>query len=274
MNNNPLIQFARRPAVHIKLPSEGKDYPEGVVDIPPNGEIPIYPMTAIDEITAKTPDALFNGSAVVELIQSCVPNIKDPWMISSNDLDTILLGIKAAIGNDSLDVPSTCPNCKTENTYGVNLVAVISNIKAGDYSKTLKSGDLEIKFRPLRYKEMNKAALSQFESQKFFASLESMEDNEQRDKKLQEAVTKITLLTMDLLSDAIEYIETPETRVDNRDMIKEFLSSCDNTIFSQIRDFNANIREGTMLQPLAVKCDNCGHEYEQPYTINPSDFFG
>ena len=38
------------------------------IDMPENGELPVYPMTAIDEITVRTPDALFNGTAIAELI--------------------------------------------------------------------------------------------------------------------------------------------------------------------------------------------------------------
>ncbi len=126
MSNNPLKQYFRRPAIYLTLPSKGKDYPPGVIDFPENGELPIYPMTAIDEITTKTPDALFNGNAVAELIKSCVPNIKDPWQVSSTDLDAILLAIKAASGSDSLEIDSTCPGCKEQSTYKINLVAVLS----------------------------------------------------------------------------------------------------------------------------------------------------
>jgi hypothetical protein len=77
--SNPLRKYFRQPAIHLRLPSGGKFYPDGVVDLPPNGEIPIYPMTAVDEIITRTPDALFNGSAVPDILKSCVPNIKDPW---------------------------------------------------------------------------------------------------------------------------------------------------------------------------------------------------
>jgi len=91
LDNNPLKQYFRRPAVYVKLPSGGKYYPQGVIDMPTNGEIPIFPMTAIDEITTKTPDALYNGTAMAELMKSCVPNIKDPWAINSMDLDAILI---------------------------------------------------------------------------------------------------------------------------------------------------------------------------------------
>jgi hypothetical protein len=86
MDNNPLRQFFRRPAVYFSLPSKGKDYDIDVLELPESGELPVYPMTAIDEITVRTPDALYNGSAVADLIKSCVPAIKDPWRLNSNDL--------------------------------------------------------------------------------------------------------------------------------------------------------------------------------------------
>jgi len=274
MENNPLKQYFRRPAVYIKLPSEGKDYEEGVIDIPPNGELPIYPMTAIDEITARTPDALFNGSAVVELIKSCVPNVLDPWSISSNDLDAILIGIKAAGGTDSLEIVSDCPKCKESGTYGVNLAGVLNSLEAGDYSQIFEVGDLKIKFKPLRYKEMNDAALVQFQVQKTFEAINKLEDPDQREEQSQMILKKITNVTMDLVAKAIDYIETPEVKVEEYDYILDFLMNCDKDVYSDIRDFNAKLKLGTQLKPLDITCVHCGHEYKQEYTINPSDFFG
>ena len=70
---NPLKQFFRQPAIYMRLPSQGEYWPEGSIALPENKELPVYPMTAIDEITYRTPDALFNGQAVVNVIKSCVP---------------------------------------------------------------------------------------------------------------------------------------------------------------------------------------------------------
>lgn len=274
MENNPLRQYFRRPSVYIKLPSEGKDYTNGEIDIPENGEIPIYPMTALDEITARTPDALFNGSAVTELIKSCVPNVLDPWAISSNDLDAILIAIKAAGGTDSLEIESTCPKCKESSVYGINLVAMLSNIKAGDYSEPFTVGDLKFKFKPLRYKDMNEAALAQFEVQRMFKSIESIEDEDEQTKARQDTLTRVTLLTMSIIAKAIEYIETPNVTVDEYEYIVDFLRQCDKDLYAKIRDHNAEIKKGTELKPLDVKCIHCEHEYQQPFTLNPSDFFG
>ena len=84
MSNNPLSQYFRQPSIYVKLPSGGQHYADGAIDMPANGELPVYPMTAIDEITYRTPDALFNGNAVTNVIKSCVPAIRDPWGNSCN----------------------------------------------------------------------------------------------------------------------------------------------------------------------------------------------
>lgn len=274
MDNNPLKQYFRRPAVYIKLPSGGKYYSEGVVEMPETGELPVYPMTAIDEITAKTPDALFNGSAVVDLIHSCVPSIKDPWAINSLDMDSILIGIRAASGSGTLDLDSKCPECETESTFGINLVGVLSSLRPGDYNKLLELGDLKLKFRPLLYKEMNQAAMAQFEIQRAFTDAVGIEDNDERNEKMKTTLEKITYMTMEILSQSIEYVETPGSTVDDKEFILDFLKNCDRDIYTQIRDYSSTLKEDTEIKPAQIDCPNCGHHYEQEYSINPTDFFG
>ena len=273
LDNNPLKQYFRRPAVYVKLPSGGKYYPQGVIDMPTNGEIPIFPMTAIDEITTKTPDALYNGTAMAELMKSCVPNIKDPWAINSMDLDAILIGIRAAGGGNDMDIESECPSCHEIGKYGLNLITMLSQMRPGNYDNELEVNDLKIKFRPLSYKEMNEASIGQIEIQRVFIMLENEPDEEIRKTRSQEALKRVTQLTIKLLTGAIEYIETPTSRVDNKDFILDFLNNCDKNMYVTIRDFNADLKSQTEIKPLKIKCVNCGHDYEQPFTLNTSDFF-
>lgn len=273
MNNNPLKQYFRRPSVYLKLPSNGVGYPAGVLDMPETGELPVYPMTAIDEITSRTPDALFNGVAIVELIKSCVPNIKDPWSVFSNDLDAILIAIRAASGGNDLEIESTCPNCQNDGKYGVNLVGVLSTLKAGDYSTELQLNDLTIKFRPLIYREMNEAGKGQFEVQRMFATIDNMEDSEQKAALSESALRRVTDLTMDIISQAIEYIKTPTALVTEKEYILDFLKNCDKNSYTTIRDYNTGLKTQTELKPLDIKCVNCQHEYNQPFMLNPTDFF-
>lgn len=274
IENNPLKQYFRRPAVYIRLPSAGKYYAPSIIDMPENNEIPIYPMTAIDEITTKTPDALFNGTAMAELMKSCVPNIKDPWQINSIDLDAVLIGIRAAAGGMDLEVESTCPACNDYGKYTLNLVQMLGEMHPGDYETEFKINDLAIKFRPLNYKEMNEASLGQFEIQRDLLALEQEEDDELRKKKSQEVLKHVTELTIKLLTAAIDYIQTPTSTVNEKEYINDFLHHCDKNMYVAIRDYNAELKSTTEIKPLKVTCVHCSHKYEQPFTLNTSDFFG
>ena len=106
--NNPLRQYFRQPAIYIKLPSQGKYYPPGTLNSSVTGEYPVYPMTAIDEITYRTPDAMFNGQATVNVIQSCVPDIKDAWQMPAIDMDTVLVAIRIASAGPLVVDIDTC----------------------------------------------------------------------------------------------------------------------------------------------------------------------
>jgi hypothetical protein len=274
IQHNPLKQYFRRPAIYIKLPSGGKFYAPGVVNQTETGELPVYPMTAIDDITSQTPDALFNGSAVVELIKSCIPDIREPWLINSTDLDAILIAIRSASAGDTLDIETTCPKCNEESKYGINLSGLLATIKSGNYDKELQINELTIKFKPLTYKEMNAVSMNQFELQKMFANIEATTDVMEKNIKTKDALTSITSIAMKVLSSTIEYIRTPDEIVSDNTYIHDFLQNCDKTMYEKIKNYHENIKKEAELKPLKVKCIHCGHEYEKSFTLNLSDFFG
>lgn len=272
--NNPLKQYFRRPALYLTLPSKGKYYPADSIDIPENGELAVYPMTAIDEITSKTPDALFNGSAVAEIIKSCIPAIKDPWQVPNIDLDAILIAIRAATNGNELDIKSTCPNCETEGSYGINLGLLLQTIKPIDYNNTTTMGDLVIKFKPISYVDSNKLSLAQFEAQREISNMQEIENEEERNKKSGDIMKKLSVLNMSLISMTIESISIPGEVVTDTKFITEFLSSCDRNTFEKIRETMVNLRSESTIKPQKIKCVNCSHEYTQTLTLNVTDFFG
>ena len=47
---NPLANHFRQPAIHLRLPSGGNNWPTDSLDMPETGELPVYPMTARDEL--------------------------------------------------------------------------------------------------------------------------------------------------------------------------------------------------------------------------------
>lgn len=274
LDNNPLKQFFRRPALYVKLPSEGKYYNATIVDMPENGELPVYPMTAIDEITSKTPDALYNGMAIADILKSCIPNIKDPWQISSMDLDALLVAIRMATNGNDMELDSTCPSCTEENKYGLNLSTILAGLKPGDYNQELEVDNLKIKFRPLSYREANKGNTAQFEVQRVLNNLATIEDEEQRNKASSEGLKKISRVSMEIVASTIEFITMPDgIKVADKKFILDYLTNCEKKVYTKIREFSVKLRETTEIKPLKFKCMNCSHEYEQPFTLNITDFF-
>jgi hypothetical protein len=273
MDNNPLKQYFRRPAIYLKLPSGGKYYPQGAIDIPVNGEVPIYPMTAVDEITTKTPDALFNGSAVVEIIKSCVPSIKNPWEIPLIDLDPILVAIRTATNGNNMDITSKCPACEEEASYGINLGNLLGTLQKGKYDEPLLLQDLSFKFKPLAYKQINHINQTQFEIQTVVMGLDNIEDENIKKQKSNETMQKLNELSVSLVSETIESITTPSAVVAEKEFIIDFLKNCEKQTFETLRNYAIKMRESSEIKPLKMKCIHCEHEYDQSLILNPTDFF-
>jgi len=274
MNTNPLKQYFRRPEIYLKLPSGGKFYPAGSIDLPENKELPIYPMTAIDEITSKTPDALFNGTAVVDIIKSCVPNIKDPWSIPSIDLDPILVAIRAASNGNLLDIESTCPSCNEQASYNINLVGLLGKIEVGNYDEPIVLNELSFKFKPFTYQKVNNINMIQFEIEQSINKLQNIEDQDIRQSESATAMQKLNKLSIELISDSLEHISTPASIVSEKEYILDFLQNCDRKTFELLRSTAVKLREASQIKPLDVKCIHCSHDYTQKLTLNVSDFFG
>lgn len=273
MNNNPLKQYFRRPAIYLKLPSDGNFYPKDAIDLPENKEIPIYPMTAIDEITSKTPDSLYNGVAISEIIKSCVPNIKDAWSIPAIDLDAILIAIRAATNGNTLDIDSSCPSCNETASYSVNLIGLLSKIVVDGYNNIITLNEISVKFKPITYKSYNKLNLSQFEIEKNIRKMNEITSDDERLKYSTEMMKQLNILTMELVSESIDNITTPSAVVTEKEYIIDFLKNCDRNSFVTLKDYTIKLREEAQLKPLPVKCIHCEHEYNQTLALNVSDFF-
>jgi hypothetical protein len=275
--DNPLRQYFRQPAIYLRLPSGGNFYPLGSIDMPPTREVPILPMTAIDEITYRTPDALFNGTAVVNVIQSCCPNIKNAWYVPAMDVDSLLVGIRIASYGHNMEFDTTCPHCNNTSTHALDLRSVLDQMKAPDYTQSIKYRDLEIYFRPMTYKDMNDNNQAQFEEQKILQMLpDSTVPDEQKMEVLSAALKKITEVTVGALSQSIDAIKTPNALVNDNENIREFLQNCDRNLFNQIREHIINIKEEAELKPFELTCDNpeCGKTYMQAVTLDMTSFFG
>jgi len=272
---NPLSQFFRQPAIHIRLPSGGKFYPTGTINMPPNGELPVLPMTAVDEITYRTPDALFNGSALVSVIKSCIPSIREPWVMPTTDIDTVLIAIRIASFGHGMDIDTTCPSCKHTDEITLDLRAINDQIRPGDYDKSLSIGNLEFYFKPINYKDVNQNNQVQFEQQQALRIVNSDEIEESaKVEQLNRSMRVINELTLKTIAQSISAIKTPDALVTEIEYIYEFLNNCNSKLFAQLRDYVIALKQASEIKPIDLACPECKHEYTQPFTLDMASFFG
>lgn len=272
--NNPLRQYFRQPAIYIKLPSNGQFYSADALIPTPTGDYPVYPMTAIDEITYRTPDAMFNGQATINVIQSCVPNIKDAWKIPALDMDTVLVAIRIASYGHEMEFGTQCPKCQAESDRVIDLRLVMDGLKSPDYTKSIKSGDMEIFFKPMTYQDLTNNSQLQYENQKVLQLLPNTEmADADKMSALSASLKKITEITIKALAQSVAMVRTPTAMVSEPEFIEEMLNNCDRNLFNQVRDYIIELKAVAEMKPLHIKCDECAHDYEQQITLDMSNFF-
>ena len=271
---NPLKQFFRQPSIYLSLPSGGRHWPAAALTMPENKELPVYPMTAIDEITYRTPDAMFNGQATINVIQSCVPNIKDAWKIPALDMDTVLVAIRIASYGHEMEFGTQCPKCQAESDRVIDLRLVMDGLKSPDYTKSIKSGDMEIFFKPMTYQDLTNNSQLQYENQKVLQLLPNTEmADADKMSALSASLKKITEITIKALAQSVAMVRTPTAMVSEPEFIEEMLNNCDRNLFNQVRDYIIELKAVAEMKPLHIKCDECAHDYEQQITLDMSNFF-
>jgi len=271
---NPLANYFRQPKMYMRLPSHGRFYPEGALDTSEIAEYPVYAMTAKDELMFKTPDALMNGQATVEVIKSCVPAIKDPWAMPSLDLDAILIAIRIASYGEAMDINASCPKCRHFNEFSLNLVQYLDRISGITYDGTLEVPPLQVHIRPYTYKEISKTAIKTLEQQKIFAIVndDNMSD-EDKVEKFGESFVKLTNLTVDVIAGCITKIVSPEGEVTDPTIIKEFIENSPSDVFNSINDYVTEMKDKMSLKAQDVKCTECENEWSVEVSMDQTNFF-
>lgn len=277
---NPLTKYFRQPKVYVTLPSQGRFYPEGAIDYPDNGEIAVYAMTAKDELTMKTPDALLNGQATVNLLQSCIPAIKNAWLMPSIDLDALLIAIRIATYGETMDLTVNVPGIGEERKFDVDLRQLLNKLVTVNYETDLQVNDLKVSLRPLSYKEFTEASLKTFEEQRIFALVNDQTVSEdEKLLKFNESFLKLTQLTVDTIGKCISTITIGDTVVSNPAHIKEFVDNADKEFYSYVSEHLEVQKDKFAIEPLKVHSSDedvekgAPKEWTIPITFDQSNFF-
>jgi hypothetical protein len=270
---NPLAKHFRKPAIYLRLPSQGRFWESGL-DMPENGEIPVFPMTAKDELTLRTPDALLNGQGVIDVIQSCCPNITNAWRMPSIDVDATLIAIRIASYGQTMDFDATCPHCNEQDSYGINLTEILDNIRLPDYYEKIQVDDIRIRLRPQEYFSLNATSKIRFEEQRLLLAL----NNEQVDElvkqsEFQSHLQRIVDLSTKVLVDSTEFIEVNDEIVTKREFIEEFYQNCGASISKAVQDRLSQLVSDGSLKPVNIKCSHCEKSYDLNITFDYANFF-
>jgi hypothetical protein len=279
---NPLINFMRQPKIYIRLPSGGEYWSKGSLIPTETGEYPIYSMTAKDELMLKVPDALMNGQAVVDVIQNCMPNVKNAWAIPAIDLDVILIAIRIATYGEKMTTPLTFGD-DIEMEYSVDLRSVMDTLMNQITWESIVpiNADLTLYVKPVTYKQLTESAIQTFETQKLMqvANDDSISE-ENKVKVFKESFSKLTAVTIGMISASIYKVDSSQGSTDNLKFIKEFIDNADKDIFNKVQEHLEQLKTVNSIKPIVVSVTEemraagiTNDTIEVPLVFDASTFF-
>lgn len=281
MSNNPLQQYFRQASLFLKLPTLGRWYTDKEVVVNDDKEIPVYGLTAVDDIMLNTPDAMLNGNALENVIKSCAPDVKNVKKLLVPDIEALFLGIKVSTTGGKYDVDRKCPKCSEENTFEVNcqyLLDTMSYVEDSDTVITLND-ELEIHVKPYSLEMRQMFIHRQFEEDRLLKSIDESNkklDEFEKARILGESIEKISRITFDLVSKSIESIKLLKTGVSITDHanISEWLVKIPKAQADVVIGTVNKLNEIGVNKTVAAKCSKCAHEWEETLNFDPVSFFG
>lgn len=267
VEKNPLIERTQKiiPATTVRLPSRGIFYKNGEIDEVSNGEITLYPMTTLDEIIIRSPDMLYQGTAIEKIISRCAPQVKKPLELLAKDVDYLLVMLRKLTYGNSIVVPITCTTKieKAENQ------AEIDNIQTNQYtilldSFTSKSKELDDSIIEKYKIVLTSGIVIHLRPSKFIEMLQMYQIND--DTKTPEELENIIIQSILAVIKDVEDIE-------NSAQIKEWLHVLPVSIMKEITNKISDVNNWGPDFKYTIDCKDCGGTHDISYILNPVSFF-
>lgn len=257
---NPLLKRKSKfPGETFRIPSRGLMYFNGELDEEvKDGEVVVYPMTTLDEIYMKTPDMLFQGTAIESVFQRCIPQVKKPMQLYANDVDFLLTCLRKVSYGEYVPITHICPHCPKEkakpNDYNIPLNYFILNCKQFEDAElshlkmTLSTGEKLI-LRPSTFQEM------------------------MRIMQIDDIEIKSPEEMNDLLISTIASTVRKVNDVEDKTQIEEWLKTLPTKIISEFStDLERLNRWGPNFE-YTIECKDCNKSQKIKTIINPLYFF-
>lgn len=241
---NPLQNFYRKPKFSISLPSRGLWYPDVNVKNK-NGVVEVFAMTAADETKFKTNEVLLSKSATKSLIQSCVPDIRDPLTMPIVDLDVLLLSIRRASYGDIITVSAPVPNTTQTTSFDFSIEKLVAEYPncVDSWNSTMEIVDAQGNTLLFDIQPINMTSLFDYTNQLMQYQQQTQElsnSNKDTSEKLQTLDTQLTnlsSLTVNMISENIAKIHNKDFEITKPRDIRSFLNNIDLDYFKKIQDF-------------------------------------
>lgn len=282
--HNPLSAYFRAPKLFTAIPSSGKFYDDTVVEMPETLELPVFSMTAKDEMIMKNPDALLNGEAVAQVVQSCVPNVKNARAMLNSDIDVLLVAIQGATYGDEVEVTAECPKCNETQAGIASVDNALDTMGTLDESYVIEHNGLAIEIRPFTYASTIKAGITNFQSTRSLQALADVPDEMERLRLFNDNFKQIAELNFALIADSVASVSFADTdgetvTVSDRDQIVEFLNNAENAVGKKIEEQIQKINSVGINHEMIMQCEKCldddgtPYKFESRVNFDPVNFF-
>ena len=263
--SNPLLNKVKLPGRFFQLPSKGVFYEPGVLaNNVKDGEIQVKPLSALAELKLRSPDMLFNGSALTEICKECIPEILRPESLVSKDVDAIFCFLRVVTYGSSMIIRSThdCPKSKLHE-YSVNVENLIINpnnqiLDHRDVLFNLElSNEQKVTLKPVTFQDM--IDITHLE--------QSIEKSISETGKPDQNIVQASMVR-DLMS-VIEAVDGIRDRV----MIEEWVRSLQRKYFNEIIEHSRKCNEWGFNLKVTLTCKDCGSEFNHDLELDPINFF-
>lgn len=257
-SRNPLMDRVKIPGETIRLPSGGIFYKNGELNSDvKNGEIHVYPLTAMSEILLRSPDMILNGEALTAVLNQCTPQIAEPMKLLSKDIDYLMTALRKVTYGDSMEIKyqHDCENAK-EHSYTIQLSRILASSKPIDptelnstFTMSLPNGQA-LKLQPMRFSNVVE----------IMQSANAAADNN-------------TATIGKQLIRSVSFLITSVDEITDNEMIVEWLSEIPVSWFNDISKAIEQISDWGPDFHYTTVCKDCGQEVELSLTLNPLTFF-